>query len=219
MKELKSKDEIIQRAMCYVKTFYAEEYSGHDYWHTMRVFNMASKIAEIEKADIFIVKLAALLHDVDDKKLSPETHKNMDNTVKFFKENNIDENTCEQICEIIAQISYKGNETTAAHSIEGKCVQDADRLDALGAVGIARIFTYGGNNNRPMYDPDIKPNMNMSAKEYVSSPITSINHFYEKIFNLKEMMNTQTARKLAEHREKYMKDYLEEFFGEWNFQL
>lgn len=210
------KEQLVEKAICYIKRYYADEYSGHDYWHTMRVYKMAVKIAEVENADIFIVRMVALLHDVDDKKLSPKTHKKMENSVCFLRENNVSEDIIMKICNIISQISYKGKESSAPDTIEGKCVQDADRLDALGAIGIARIFAYGGNNNRPMYDPDIKPNVDMSADEYALEQTTSINHFYEKIFNLKEMMNTQTAKDIAKQREEYMKDYLNEFFSEWN---
>lgn len=208
--------EIINRALEYVKKIFENDYSGHDYFHTFRVFRMATHIATKENANLEIVQLAALLHDVDDIKLSPETHAEKANARSFLAANNIDEIMICEICQIIEEISYVGNDSVIPKTLEGKCVQDADRLDAMGAIGIARAFAYGGNHNRLMHHPDIKPNMDMGKEEYNNHVSTTINHFYEKLFRLTELMNTCTAKDIAKGREIYMKDYISEFMDEWD---
>lgn len=208
--------EIINRALEYVKKIFENDYSGHDYFHTFRVFRMATHIATKENANLEIAQLAALLHDVDDIKLSPETHAEKTNARSFLAANNIDEIVICEICQIIEEISYAGNDSVIPKTLEGKCVQDADRLDAIGAIGIARAFAYGGNHNRLMYHPDIKPNMDMGKEEYNNHVSTTINHFYEKLFRLTELMNTCTAKDIAKGREIYMKDYISEFMDEWD---
>lgn len=176
---------------------------------------MAMRIAEQENADLLTVRLAALLHDVDDIKLSPETYENKDRAVEFLRKHSISEAMIKTICSIINEVSFRGTDSITPKTNEGKCVQDADRLDAMGAIGIARAFTYGGNHNRIIYDPDIKPTANMNAEKYQRHISTTINHFYEKLFLLKDLMNTDTAKKIAEQRESYMKTYLSEFLDEW----
>ena len=208
--------DIINQALEYVKKMFENEYSGHDYFHTLRVFKMATHIAEKENADVEIVQLAALLHDVDDFKLSPETYAQKTNARSFLQINQVDEETIEKICQIIGEISFVGKDSVIPQTLEGKCAQDADRLDAIGAIGIARAFAYGGNHNRVMYDPDVKPHMNMSKEEYMNHKSTTINHFYEKLFLLTELMNTQTATEIAGERERYMKAYIAEFMDEWD---
>ena len=208
--------EIINRALEYVKKIFENDYSGHDYFHAFRVFRMATHIATKENANLEIAQLAALLHDVDDIKLSPETHAEKTNARSFLAANNIDEIVICEICQIIEEISYAGNDSVIPKTLEGKCVQDADRLDAIGAIGIARAFAYGGNHNRLMYHPDIKPNMDMGKEEYNNHVSTTINHFYEKLFRLTELMNTCTAKDIAKGREIYMKDYISEFMDEWD---
>lgn len=208
--------EIINRALEYVKKIFENDYSGHDYFHAFRVFRMATHIATKENANLEIVQLAALLHDVDDIKLSPETHAEKTNARSFLAANNIDEIVICEICQIIEEISYVGNDSVIPKTLEGKCVQDADRLDAIGAIGIARAFAYGGNHNRLMHHPDIKPNMDMEKEEYNNHVSTTINHFYEKLFRLTELMNTCTAKDIAKGREIYMKDYISEFMDEWD---
>ena len=205
--------EIIDRAAAYVREKFENEYSGHDWFHTLRVFKTATRIAEAEGADLVTVQLAALLHDVDDRKLSPETYEDKANAREFLSENNIDSCKIEEICRIIGEISFAEN--CVPSTLEGKCVQDADRLDAIGAIGIARAFAYGGNHNRLMYHPDVKPNLNMSKEEYVNSKSTTVNHFYEKLFKLTDMMNTDTAKAIAKERDAYMKDFIAEFLDEW----
>jgi len=208
--------EIINRALEYVKKIFENDYSGHDYFHTFRVFRMATHIATKENANLEIAQLAALLHDVDDIKLSPETHAEKTNARSFLAANNIDEIMICEICQIIEEISYAGNDSVIPKTLEGKCVQDADRLDAIGAIGIARAFAYGGNHNRLMHHPDINPNMDMGKEEYNNHISTTINHFYEKLFRLTELMNTCTAKDIAKGREIYMKDYISEFMDEWD---
>ena len=207
---------IIDDAKSYIKIIFENDYSGHDYFHSLRVCDIARKLAEKEEADIKIVSLAALLHDVDDRKLSPQTYENKENAIKFLKCKNISESDIKKICDIIDEVSFKGNDSVVPTTKEGKCVQDADRLDALGAIGIARVFAYGGSHNRKMYDPNIFPRVGVDKVQYQNGTTTSINHFYEKLFLLKDLMNTDSARKIAERREKFMTTYIEEFMLEWN---
>ena len=206
---------IIDKCLEFVKDVFKNEYSGHDFYHTYRVYNIAKKIAVKEKANSEIVLLAALLHDVDDIKISPNTYKNKDHARNFLKINNIDSNTINLICNIIDEISYKGTDSVIPTTIEGKIVQDADRLDAIGAIGIARAFAYGGNHNRVMYDSTIKPNLGMNEEEYRNHVSTTINHFYEKLFNLKDLMNTNTGKELAISKDEYMRDFVKRFLEEW----
>ena len=206
-------NELIARTAAYVKEKFENEYSGHDWFHTLRVFRTATRIAEAEGADVETVQLAALLHDVDDRKLSPETYEDKANARNFLFANNVDESRIDEICRIIGEISFAEN--CVPSTLEGKCVQDADRLDAIGAVGIARAFAYGGNHNRLMYHPDIAPNLDMSKEEYVKSNSTTVNHFYEKLFKLTDMMNPDTAKSISKDRDAYMKAFIAEFLDEW----
>lgn len=180
------------------------------------VYKMATHIAMQENADLEVVQLAVLLHNVDDRKLFPETYENKTHARNFLTENNADTALIQKICEIVEEISFAGKDSVIPKLLEGKCVQYADRLDALGAIGIARAFAYGGNHNRKMHDPDEIPDLDMGVEEYHSRTSTTINHFYEKLFKLKDMMNTDTARALAHDREAYMREFLEEFLNEWD---
>lgn len=207
---------MIENAIEYVKQIFADDYSGHDYHHTMRVYRLAVKIAKQENADMLIVQLAALLHDVDDVKLTPETYATKKNAVDFMESNGVDNEIIETVCKIIEEVSFVGTDSIVPSTIEGKCVQDADMLDAMGAIGIARTFAYGGSKGRKIYDPEIIPLVNMSKEEYRQNHnSTSINHFYEKLLMLKDMMNTDAAKRIAEHRQAIMEAYLEEFMLEW----
>jgi uncharacterized protein len=208
---------IIENAIKYVHEIFARDFSGHDFYHTMRVYKTAVQIAVRENADILTVQLAALLHDVDDIKLSPTTYSVKKNAVDFMKQYKLSDEIINSVCKIIEEVSFAGTDSVVPSSIEGKCVQDADRLDAIGAVGIARAFAYGGNKGRKMYDPDIKPMTNMNKEQYRQNDnSTTINHFYEKLLLLKDMMNTETAKKIAERRHAFMQTYLDEFLAEWN---
>ena len=174
------------------------------------------QIAEQENADMLIVQLAALLHDVDDVKLSPETHETKRNVVIFMINSGVDDKVIASVCKIINEVSFAGIDSVVPSTIEGKCVQDADRLDAMGAIGIARTFAYGGSKGRRIHDPDIKPMTNMNKADYNQNHnSTSINHFYEKLLLLKDMINTESAKKMTEHRQAVMKEYLVEFMAEW----
>ena len=206
--------KLIDCALEYVKRVFENDYSGHDYFHTYRVYKLAGRIAEAEGAEAELVRLAALLHDVDDRKLSPETHGNKDKARAFLRENGVDEERIEAICKMIGEVSFGSGITP--ETLESKCVQDADRLDAIGAIGIGRAFAYGGSHSRPMYDPDVPPKMNMTREEYGRSKSTTINHFYEKLFLLKDLLNTETARQIAGQREAFMQAFVDEFMDEWN---
>ncbi len=190
---------------------------GHDWFHIERVYNNAMLIAKGEECDITVVQLGALLHDIADSKFH-----NGDETVgpkvarKFLEEQNTDEATIVHVVNIINNISFKGgNFEKKFSSTELEIVQDADRLDALGAIGIARAFNYGGFKNRVLYNPEIAPKHNMTKEEYKKSEGTTLNHFYEKLLLLKDRMNTKTGKAIAENRHNYMVDFLNQFYAEW----
>lgn len=211
---------MIPKAMELAKQLLGEDTSGHDFHHTLRVYHLAARIAEEESAnqilDLEIVGLIALLHDVDDRKLSPDTCKDLGRARRFLEENGISGLRRDMILNGIRQISYKGTDSEVPDLPEARCVQDADRLDAMGAIGIARAFAFGGNRNRAMYDPKVPPRENMDEAAYVQNKGHTINHFYEKLLLLKDMMNTETGKRMAVHRHAYMKDFLEEFYAEWD---
>ncbi len=210
---------IIDEAISYVKKFFENEFSGHDFYHTLRVYNLAKYIADIEECDKELVCLGALLHDVDDYKLVGEQAEPFVNAKSFLRDENYPEDRAEKICHIISQVSFKGKDTVTPDTIEGKIVQDADRLDAIGAIGIGRTFAYGGNHNTPMHDPNIEYKEDMSADEYYKNAGTTINHFYEKLLKLKDLMNTETAKNMAKHRHEYMEAFLKEFYDEWEGKI
>ncbi len=212
-----TKNEIIKQTVEYIKQKFSNDFSGHDWWHIYRVWKLSKYLSKNEKADAFVIEMSALLHDLDDYKLSQE---NSQNVKKWLNNFYIDNKTKNHILFITENISYKGaNVANKITSIEGKIVQDADRLDAIGAMGIARAFAYGGNHNREMYSPDIKPVLHNSFKDYKNSNSTTINHFYEKLLLIKDKINTEKARKIAEKRTKIMGRFLEDFFNEWNVKI
>lgn len=210
--------QLIEATKAFVKNSLVDAEGGHDWFHTLRVYNNAVLIAKDEKADPLVVALGSLLHDIADSKFHDG-----DETIgpklarEFLFKHNVDSLIIEHIIKIIENVSFKGgNINQEFTSPELEVIQDADRLDAIGAIGIARCFNYGGFKNRPLYDPDIKPNLNMSKEEYKRSKAPTINHFYEKLLLLKDRMNTKTGKKLAEKRHEYMKVFLDEFYAEWN---
>lgn len=210
-----NKTEIINKTSEYVKSKQLGETTGHDWWHTYRVWQTAIKIGQIENADLFIVELAALLHDLDDWKFSD----NKDCSAmagSLMSELGVDKEIMALVCDIIKNLSFKGaGVDSSMKTIEGKVVQDSDRLDAIGAIGIARAFAYGGHKGREIYNPDIKPQMHDSFEQYKNSVGTTINHFYEKLFLLKDLMNTETAKRMALERHEFMENYLKHFLKEW----
>lgn len=215
------KARIIKRVAEIVKKNLKDEGSGHDWWHVYRVWKMAKRIAKEESADPFIVQLAAILHDIADWKF----HRG-DDTVgpekvrQILKKQGLSEKTIDEVCEIISTMSFKGAFVKSKmKTLEGKVVQDADRLDAIGAIGIARTFAYGGFKKRPIYTPGQKPVLHRTKEEYFRSESATINHFYEKLLLLKDRMNTKTAKKIAEGRHRFMEMYLERFFMEWKGTL
>ena len=206
-------ESTFDRASDFVRGIFSDDSSGHDVYHTFRVHDLACTICSVEGGDMELVRLSALLHDVDDRKLFGDN--GMANARRFMDSEGIDTMTQESVCHIISQVSFKGSDSVTPDSLEGKIVQDADRLDALGAIGIARTFAFGGSRGRMMHVPDEKSKTNMSEEEYFSNEGTSINHFYEKLLLLKDMMSTDTAKGMAERRHRYMVDFLEEFMAEW----
>ena len=208
--------DILKRTERYVKQYFENEGSGHDWWHIYRVKKMALKISEIEGGDLFLIEMAALLHDLDDWKLfENESHKTSKTSVWLHKLE-LEKNTIQRIEEIIGQVSFKGaNVVVVAKSVEAQIVQDADRLDAIGAIGIARTFAYGGSKGRLLYDPDVKSVMHDDFEDYKNNNAPTINHFYEKLLLLKERMNTKYAKTMARKRHAYMEGFLEEFYEEW----
>ncbi|MFN0021119.1 MAG: HD domain-containing protein [Pirellulaceae bacterium] len=191
--------------------------AGHDWWHIERVRRVALTIAREERADLFLVELAALLHDVADWKFAGGDEKAGPAAARqWLMSLEADEPTIDQVCRIIAQLSFKGaGVATPMDSLEGACVQDADRLEAIGAIGIARTFAYGGWKGQPMHDPDLPPQLHGSFTEYKQNKGTTINHFYEKLLLLKDRMNTAAGKRLAQARHEFMEQYLSQFFAEW----
>lgn len=213
-----NKDLMIEKTKLFVKDKLEYEGSGHDWFHIERVYKLAKYIAQKENADSFIVEMSALLHDIDDWKFSNTNDTKTTVTENFLKSINIDNESFKKIIKIIQTISFKGGVVDSTqHTIEGKVVQDADRLDAIGAIGIARAFTYGGSKSRIIYDPNLKPIDFKSLNEVKNSQNHTINHFYEKLLKLKDLMNTNTAKEIARKRHKFMEDFLNEFYSEWNF--
>ncbi|AFC33537.1 HD domain-containing protein [Paenibacillus mucilaginosus 3016] len=189
--------------------------SGHDWWHMFRVARTARRIAEAEGADVFVCELAALLHDLADEKLVEDKEAGQRRIEAWLNEAGVSPGDTDHIMEIIRTVSYSGGHGVPMRTLEGRIVQDADRLDAIGAIGIGRTFAYGGAKGRLMHDPAQAPREAMTQEEYRSSGGTAINHFYEKLLKLKDLMNTDTGRALALERHRYMEGFLEQFYQEW----
>ena len=214
---MRATSEQVNQTIAFVKEQLSNAEGGHDWFHTERVYKNALLIAKTEPVDTLVVALGALLHDIADSKFN-----NGDETIgpkiarEFLFKLNVDSTIIEHVVNIIENISFKGgNEKQSFHSPELDVIQDADRLDAIGAIGIARCFNYGGFKNRQLYNPDIKPNLNMTKEEYKSSTAPTINHFYEKLLLLKDKMNTKTGQKIALERHQYMENFLKQFYKEW----
>ena len=209
---------LILKTIEFVKQELHTAEGGHDWWHIQRVWNNAKKISETEMVNVFIVELAALLHDIADSKFHfGDEEVGPAKAREFLLQQNVDAIIIDHVEKIIRNISFKGGNTISDfQSLELDVVQDADRLDALGAIGIARTFNYGGFKNREIYNPEIKPNLQLSKEAYKNSSAPTLNHFYEKLLLLKDRMNTTTGKKLAAQRHLFMEEYLEQFFAEWN---
>jgi len=213
-----NKQHLILTTEAFVKSTLKNAEGGHDWFHILRVWNNAKLIALHENVDGLIVELGALLHDIADSKFH-----NGDETIgpkiarEYLESQQVEASIIEHIEHIISNISYKGgNFNQKFTSPELDVIQDADRLDAIGAIGIARCFNYGGFKNRPLYDPEIKPKLDQTKEEYKNSTAPTINHFYEKLLLLKDRMNTKTGKKIAEERHQYMEVFLQQFYDEWN---
>ncbi|MFA9193979.1 HD domain-containing protein [Flavobacterium sp. FBOR7N2.3] len=209
--------DLINNTILFVKQKLENAEGGHDWFHIERVYKNALLIAKEENCHLEIVQLGALLHDIADSKfhdgdesVGPKVAR------RFLESQDVSEDTIDAVINIIENISFKGgNFEKKINSIELDIVQDADRLDALGAIGIARTFNYGGFKNRTLYDPEIAPNLNMSKEEYKNSQAPTINHFYEKLLLLKDKMNTETGKQIAQQRHHFMESFLAQFYAEW----
>ena len=208
---------LIDKTILFVKATLAQAEGGHDWFHIERVYKNALLIAESEKCDVEIVQLGALLHDIADSKFHNGDESIGPKTARAFLESEkVEPPIIDHVIAIIENISFKGGKVERQFSsIELDIVQDADRLDAIGAIGIARTFNYGGFKNRALYNPEIAPNLSMTKDEYKNNEAPTINHFYEKLLLLKDKMNTQTGKQIAQDRHRYMEDFLEQFYAEW----
>jgi uncharacterized protein len=215
-----NQEKIIANTISFVKKELKNAEGGHDWFHIERVFKNSILISKDEKVDVFVVSLAALLHDIADSKFY-----NGDETFgpkkanEFLKKENVDSKTITHVINIIKYISFKNSLSKTGKKFTSKeleVVQDADRLDAIGAIGIARCFNYGGFKNRGLYDPEIIPNLNMTKEDYKKTTAPTINHFYEKLLLLTAQMNTNSGKKIAAQRHDFMEMYLTQFYDEWN---
>lgn len=197
-------DRTIEDARAYASAFFARDASGHDAWHTMRVHNLAVRIAHEEGAREDVVALAALLHDVDDAKLSPDTAEDLANARAFMRQHGVADDDAQAVLAAIREVSFSKNGGATPSSLESACVRDADRLDAIGAIGVARAFAYGGAHGRALHDPSD------------ADTTTTIQHFYDKLLLLEDMMATDAGHRVAHHRDAYLRGFLEEFLAEWD---
>ncbi|QED48338.1 HD domain-containing protein [Cytobacillus dafuensis] len=212
-------ENIIQKTEAFVKNELGSDSTGHDWYHIERVRKNALYIAQTEKkGDRFIIEMAALLHDIPDEKLNSSKEAGEKKLLEFLYSLELDQEAQKKIIGIIESISFKGGTKTDLMSIEAEIVQDADRIDAIGAIGIARAFAYGGKKGQALYDPEIKVREEMTEEEYRKGKSSSIHHFYEKLLKLKARLNTETAKNMAEKRHQYMEEFLEQFYHEWNGQ-
>lgn len=208
--------DTIHRLETLLRTRYADDTSGHDWFHLERVWYMAKKMAHGEKVNHFVLEMAALLHDVDDYKFKQMNEGELSQTTTILDRFGVGEEEKERILDIVASVSFKGaGVPTVQKTLEGKIVQDADRLDAMGAIGIARVFAFSGHKGTKMYDPRIKPNLKRNYLEYAKRGTgTAINHFYEKLLHLYDRLNTKQAKRIGKRRHRFLKNFLTEFFRE-----
>ena len=207
----------VQKTIGFLKKELQYAEGGHDFWHAYRVWKLSKKIAqeEGENVDMLVVELSALLHDIADTKFYNDEELGPKKAREFLQSIGVDDERVEHIVQIIKNISWKTKHERKFNSKELQIVQDADRLDAMGAIGIARAFNYGGYKNRPLYDPEVEPNLNNTYEEYKKAEGTTLNHFYEKLLLLKDKMNTKTGKKLAKHRHRVLHEFVDEFLAEW----
>ncbi|WHY65428.1 HD domain-containing protein [Neobacillus sp. SuZ13] len=214
------RNQVIEQTENYVRNELGEDATGHDWFHVDRVRRNALHICKEETTgDPFIIEMAALLHDIADEKLNESSEKGEEKLESFLQTLLLTDTDKRHIKQIIETISFKGGQRTTLSTIEAKIVQDADRLDAIGAIGIARAFAYGGKKGQSIYDPSISVRNEMTLEEYRKGKSTSIHHFYEKLLKLKDLLNTDTARKMAESRQQMMVTFLEQFYREWDGQV
>ncbi|MDA3836171.1 MAG: HD domain-containing protein [Nanoarchaeota archaeon] len=214
-------ENVIKKTIEFVKEVLFDAEGGHDWWHILRVWKLSKHIAKKENVNMFIVELGALLHDIADSKFNKGDEEIGPHKAKeFLNSLNVEKDIILHVENIISNISFKGGKHTQKfNSPEFNVIQDADRLDAIGAIGIARTFNYGGHKNHKIYNPEIKPNLSMTKEEYKNSNAPTLNHFYEKLLLLKDRMNTNTGKSMANHRHKFMEQFLDEFHKEWNGDL
>ncbi len=208
-------DQLLAAARAHVRERLEHDSSGHDWWHIERVVRLARRLAEEEGADVFLCELAALTHDLADWKLNADEAQALSDLRAWLAQHGADEATTAATLEIITQMSFKGGGQPPMRTLEGQIVQDADRLDAIGAIGIARAFAYGGAKGLPLHNPEARPRGQMTAEEYRRQQAATITHFHEKLLRLKDRMNTATARRMAAHRHAVLEDFLAEFQAEW----
>jgi len=215
------KQEVINSIVVQLKNEFANESTGHDWFHIERVWKNAKQIAQHEGGDLFVIELAALLHDIADHKFFENADKLAESRIREMLGNlNVEEDTINKVVYIVQHCSFKGGvEENKMKMHEGLIIQDADRLDAIGAIGIARTFAFGGKFGSILYHPDVKPANFVSVQEYRDNRTHTINHFYEKLLLLKDKMNTNTGRRLAEDRHSFMEKFLSQFYAEWEGQL
>ncbi len=214
-------DPLVERVASYVKQKFDGEGSGHDWWHIHRVWQMAKHIGAKEGTDMRIVELGALLHDIADWKFhNGDDMAGSREARRLLTEFEADADCIDRVCGIVEAVSYKGaGVTTDMATLEGKVVQDADRLDAIGAIGIARAFAYGGHTGRLLYDPAVSPVLHQTKEAYFNGKSTTLNHFYEKLLLLKDRLQTDTGKQIAEDRHRFMEEYVNRFLQEWDGQI
>ncbi len=213
-----NKDQILKKAELKIAEVLGSDTSGHDLWHIKRVVALSKIIGKKEGGNLFIIELAAWLHDIADHKYhNGDESAGPREALKWMLSQNVPQEDINSVVTIIKEVSYKGAKVkTPMSTLEGKVVQDADRLDAIGAIGVARSFAYGGSKQHAIYEPEIEPVSHSSFEEYKNSKASVINHFYEKLLLLKDLMNTRTGMQLAEKRHRFMQEFLNQFYKEWN---